>query len=143
MTTKSAHTPEPWRLEKGRWANEGRTFIKSDRNGMFKPFAAETTYAVAEDSHGSNKCHDAAEANARRIVACVNACAGISTEALESGIVADMLAALNEYTTAVCAIAMENPTMTVGQLENYLHRRGTPARALAAIAKAKAEVVES
>ena len=36
---------------------------------------------------------DIAMANAARIVAAVNACAGISTESLEQGVVADLLAA--------------------------------------------------
>jgi hypothetical protein len=35
-------------------------------------------------------------ANARRIVAAVNACEGISTEALEQGVVAEMLEALED-----------------------------------------------
>lgn len=43
-----------------------------------------------------------AEANARRIVACVNACEGLSTEALEQGVVGELLAALKEAETDLC-----------------------------------------
>lgn len=58
------HTPEPWAV-----APEGR-FQKVEGNG----------YPVAEMwlSDGNHK------ANARRIVACVNACAGLPTEELEN-----------------------------------------------------------
>lgn len=35
--------------------------------------------------------------NGKRIVACVNACAGILTEALEAGVVRDMVEALRYY----------------------------------------------
>ena len=38
--------------------------------------------------------HPSANADARRIVACVNACEGISSEALEAGWVGDMQALL-------------------------------------------------
>ena len=79
MTT-TKHTAEPWRVEAGRLANEGRTFIKALDNGGWKPFVAETTRSVVDRG---DKCEEGAAANARRIVACVNACAGIGTEALE------------------------------------------------------------
>jgi hypothetical protein len=51
---------------------------------------------VCEDNFAVSLCGITAEqrANARRIVAAVNACEGIPTEALELGIVADLLAAL-------------------------------------------------
>lgn len=64
------HTKEPWRTYKGNtheiFANDG-DFIAS-----------------SEECHVG---HNEAEANAKRIVACVNACAGITNEALEAGVV--------------------------------------------------------
>jgi hypothetical protein len=65
----SEHTKEPWR-----WAET------PDQ---------ETTFITAKDVPWiADICGDwpePARSNARRIVACVNACAGLSTEALESG----------------------------------------------------------
>lgn len=43
-----------------------------------------------------NKSQREAEANARRIIAAVNACEGISTQALEQGVIAELLEALKE-----------------------------------------------
>ncbi len=65
---KTDHTPEPWRI--GTPPPNGEQTIGNEKGLMV---------AVATTGHGVS-----AEANARRIVACVNACAGISTEALES-----------------------------------------------------------
>lgn len=56
------HTATPWEVIDGR-------FIRQSGNPR---------HVIARVSKG-----DAMEANARRIVACVNACAGIRTEALE------------------------------------------------------------
>ena len=64
----SKHTKEPWRTD----APSG--FPGDVMAG--KEMIARTT--ITEQSN--------AKANARRIVACVNACAGISTEVLEQGI---------------------------------------------------------
>lgn len=69
------HTPEPWHVGKGRSA---------------EIVYAQDGWAVANATvfHARHATHDAAidhqHANARRIVACVNACAGLSTSALES-----------------------------------------------------------
>ena len=64
MTTH--HTPEPWR------ANAAQADIEG-------PDGEEVAVCYCNDDDGSD-----AIANARRIVACVNACAGIPTEELES-----------------------------------------------------------
>lgn len=65
------HTKEPWKTYKGNtheiFANDGDVIASS------------------EECHIG---HREAEANAKRIVACVNACAGITNEALEAGVVA-------------------------------------------------------
>jgi hypothetical protein len=76
--TKEAtkHTPEPWYVQ------------PSDYPGglLIKPIPGQV---VAQ-------CDQVPEmaANAHRIVATINACKGISTEALEQGIVAELLANL-------------------------------------------------
>lgn len=58
------HTPEPWAHRNGR-------IYQADRDVL-------TIANIARASDG-----DYSEANARRIVACVNACAGVPTELLE------------------------------------------------------------
>lgn len=57
-----SHTPEPWEVTDLRYIRQSN----------------EPRHVVARASK-----MDGMEANARRIVACVNACAGISTELLE------------------------------------------------------------
>jgi hypothetical protein len=78
------HTPEPWE-----WAIEdGFRTVRVDGYG---------TITVVKGGAGLT-CINAemGDANAARIVACVNACAGISNEALESGVVAELVAVLEE-----------------------------------------------
>ena len=65
--SENKHTPGPWMI--GRPPPNGEQTI-GDKNGLM--------VAVATTGYGVNS-----EANARRIVACVNACAGITTEQLE------------------------------------------------------------
>lgn len=67
MTTK--HTPEPWRID------EYRNFVTPD--GPLYLGGATTPLTLGEDMRKGWE-------NARRIVACVNACEGIGTEQLES-----------------------------------------------------------
>lgn len=66
MTNETKHTKEPWCIgpDGGLWSERGPLSTDSD------------------------------PANARRIVACVNACAGISTEVLETAQDCEMHAAL-------------------------------------------------
>ncbi len=66
----SNHTKEPWLCDK-------RTVYALNKNG-FNIFSA-----VVQDCRTSNS---EMEENARRIVACVNACEGISTENLEDNL---------------------------------------------------------
>ncbi|NOZ67907.1 MAG: hypothetical protein GXP46_01350 [Deferribacteres bacterium] len=64
------HSPEPWR-------NESITILGADGKKiaiMASPFDLKRQ-----------------EANVRRIVACVNACAGISTDALNSGAIENLI----------------------------------------------------
>jgi hypothetical protein len=77
--SKTEHDPEPWRLEDdipGHGPNESAVWPARVRG-----FPTTT-------------------ANARRIVACVNACAGIPTEALESGALLAELQRLREREAA-------------------------------------------
>lgn len=69
------HTKEPWEAK----ADPSYYGIVSEIYAMEK-FVA---------SLGGVCSPDEVEANAKRIVACVNACAGITNEALEKGIVLD------------------------------------------------------
>lgn len=69
------HTKEPWRVH----LLDRRTMIASDvENG----YLAETRHIHSGDIE---------EINAKRIVACVNACAGITNEALENGLIEHLL----------------------------------------------------
>lgn len=81
------HTPEPWQYHLGRGADP--RFHVQTQGG----------YQIASTPplHRDTRSHDEntqREANARRIVVCVNACAGIPTEALEAGVVGELLAAI-------------------------------------------------
>lgn len=67
------HTKEPWHVTQNpEWRNAN--YRISNKNDNWAAFG-QIAYAN--------------EANAKRIVACVNACAGITNEALEKGIVLD------------------------------------------------------
>ncbi|KKN14749.1 hypothetical protein LCGC14_0993020 [marine sediment metagenome] len=81
----AAHTEEPWGKE---------------RYDISNPFAPSIPHIFIEG--GGRTIADVGlwtdlaakqEANAARILAAVNACAGLSTEALERGVVKDLLAA--------------------------------------------------
>lgn len=70
----SEHTKEPWRV--GFDDGSGDSYITS---------CSDETVVVRGGTDDWGVSHGATDpANARRIVACVNACAGISTEFLES-----------------------------------------------------------
>lgn len=72
------HTPEPWGLKTGA---DGKTIVITGHD----PEAPGDPWSVADMVPGASyrNIEDPVEHNARRIVACVNACAGIHTEALE------------------------------------------------------------
>ena len=61
--SKNKHTPEPWR-------SEGLTILDADGHIIFR---MDVSFYLPEERKDA----------ARRIVACVNACAGFSTETLE------------------------------------------------------------
>ena len=105
QTDKRAHqTPGPWvvRHDKGMHhinGNQSRTPVASAYRDL--------------DAH--------------RIVAAVNACEGISTEVLEAGVVADLLAALEELLEEVLSDEWHQPS-------EYMEQK-----AKAAITKAKGQ----
>lgn len=63
--SENKHTPEPWR-------QEGLTILCADGHIIFR---MDVSFYLPEERKEA----------ARRIVACVNACAGIPTDQLESG----------------------------------------------------------
>lgn len=71
--TQEAHTQGPWR---------------------FVPWHIEEGSSAVRAPDGHLICSTASDANARRIVACVNALAGIPIEAIESGVVAELVSVL-------------------------------------------------
>lgn len=85
METK--HTPEPWSVERcfnesgTRDMTAGHTSVEIQHNGFHIG-----TWVDNE--------HNGYDPNSRRIVACINACAGIPTEALENGVIGEMKEAL-------------------------------------------------
>lgn len=88
----SAHTPEPWTLE-----GDDELWVSGpDRQ---EPVICD----MVPRDEGSFTGED--EANARRIVAAVNACTGISTEALERG----LIALLVEYGETMVAVVEGRP----------------------------------
>ena len=81
----SAHTPEPW---------------KAFGTKIKYLFGSGLTETIADVRGGSFGEDDTAHANARRICAAVNACQGLSTEALERGVIADLRHVLGELLAA-------------------------------------------
>ncbi|UNY40551.1 hypothetical protein KLER11_gp82 [Pararheinheimera phage vB_PsoM_KLER1-1] len=77
MTNQTKHTPEPWTAD--------GNYIRSNEGDVIAACEGDITPFVID------------EANARRIVACVNACDGISTDNLEQNKpIKDGLHGLNE-----------------------------------------------
>lgn len=72
------HTKEPWLVNGESFDNEG--LPESVIRGLDGRAAIAVTLDFGSNNSGMR------EANARRIVACVNACAGISTENLEENL---------------------------------------------------------
>lgn len=106
------HTPEPWTALPYGLIRGGKSY-EYTRGSAQQQIAS---VCLLEEDNGSR------DANARRIVAAVNACRGIPTEGLEAGVVADLLAA---------CIAMRRTMYSPDSEESRL--------ADAAIAKARGE----
>lgn len=83
MSENMTHTPTPWKV-----GSKYPTDIYSTRAG----------HAIARTTNPQFDGED--EANAARIVACVNACEGVANEHLQTGSVAKMQAACLAYINA-------------------------------------------
>ena len=70
-------TPEPWHIE-NLW------HVLSEDGRLIAGCGGHDSNIPGDNTFQDN------QTNARRIVACVNACAGIPTEALEAGVVGEM-----------------------------------------------------
>ena len=89
---KAGHTPEPW-------LRDGLGIYALHHNGDYengKPYLVNRFYASVQACTNQGGTMEEAYANARRIVAAVNGCEGIPTEALESGVVGKMREALEK-----------------------------------------------
>jgi hypothetical protein len=81
----TTHIPEPWDHDMG-------FIVAPDPTGQHPDvYVAEIAHS---DEEGRIAPYEQHEANARRIVAAVNACQGLTTGALEQGIVTELLTAL-------------------------------------------------
>ncbi len=86
------HTPEPWDCD-------GRTIMYATPDESGEMTMIEVSTNVTEAGWDTVAFVEAiwpgADANARRICAAVNACKGIPTEALEQGVIRELLEALD------------------------------------------------
>ena len=78
------HTPEPWRF---------------DARGIWQEAEVWTRARQVVSSCDDGYCDPVSKANAIRIVACVNACAGIPTDVLEANIIKDLMTIGDEHGT--------------------------------------------
>ena len=85
------HKPEPWIIRRGDWSTHATLITTAKRR-------RNKTVPIAEvDTDGFNKeFGDEQKANARRIVACVNACIGVSNGELAMTTMSAVLARMNE-----------------------------------------------
>lgn len=88
------HTPEPWSCD-------GSTTLYATPDESDEMTMIEVNANITEAGWDTVAFIEAiwpgAHANARRICAAVNACEGISTEALEQGVVAELLSTLTDF----------------------------------------------
>jgi len=86
----TAHTPEPWKHYPSRLVDSSlwKAQVQPPESEPCSPCAG---YGITKEE---------SEANARRICAAVNACKGISTEALERGMIAKLRHLLGELVSA-------------------------------------------
>lgn len=85
----SEHTKEPWHSEQRNWRGEqsehkiyisGDTYASHEDDDDDSVTLVSTAVCIVE---GNDSSHETTEANARRIVASVNFCEGLSTERME------------------------------------------------------------
>jgi hypothetical protein len=119
------HTPEPWHYETDYSIT---TIFAPDPTGQ-DPYG---TYVAEIDGQdvGRFASREQHEANARRLCAAVNACQGISTEALERGVIRELREALDYLLTQTVD---QDLKYGIGLTEGEQDAR---AKALAALARA-------
>ena len=83
MAGETKHSPEPWRTV-DRVFEEDRIFVLTGPGHRL--IVEDIVASLYTDEHEGRQAD-----NARRVVACVNALAGIPTEALEAGALAKLL----------------------------------------------------
>lgn len=86
----AAHTAEPW------GDNEDGVIL----GNLDEYTGVAPIVAVVEGYDNDGNANDEAKANARRICAAVNACQGLSPEALKHGVIAELRHVLGELITA-------------------------------------------
>jgi hypothetical protein len=117
----TTHSLEPWHYEMDRSVS---TIVAADPTGEY-PGGVYVAEIDGQDvgQFATNEQH---EANARRIVAAVNACQGISTEALEQGVLAELLQQLmlladhletppHDLTEAMRALRLRQARVTIAK----------------------------
>lgn len=117
--TKHNHTPEPW--------IPVTTMVEYPKDGV-ADICSTATRDYGQESYG--RSYEEEIANARRIAAAVNACSGISTEALENAVIDDLIEALEAILRAKTNSNGETPELALHLVE--------PARS--ALKKARGEV---
>jgi hypothetical protein len=90
----TAHSPEPWHVEPLQADHGGSIAICNREQGILAVIPPLNEDDEPDES--TTLRHPCDEANARRICAAVNGCQGISTEALEQGVVRELLEALRD-----------------------------------------------
>ena len=121
----TAHSPEPWHVEP-LVADHGASIAICNRQQGILAVIPPLNEDDEPDERTAQR-DPCDQANARRIVAAVNACQGIPTDALEQGVVAGMRAELKWLVEAV---------FSTGISEAEAHRITMSARA--ALARATA-----
>jgi len=97
----SEHTKEPWASYVAEFDGVECVAVAKDCK-----IYGETSAAICVITETS-KMNQEDIANARRIVACVNACAGISTEELERGVIKESMDMVDRLSREITALATD------------------------------------
>ena len=100
--SEQTHTPTPWVHYHYPLSKKEGAIDAIMHKGTPSPKNEIVFWSGFEASHFPK----AATANARRIVACVNACAGISNKALDGGVLTEMVKVLEWYADAILPYAL-------------------------------------
>lgn len=81
------HAKEPWFISKGIFV-DGCIITSESRTGMVEICKIESAYL---DDEEKNDFEEEQISNAKRIVTCINACAGLTHEQLEEGCIQSII----------------------------------------------------